>query len=162
MNSYVVFQLFALKFYKFEFIYYRCVLSNSTTDTGFVGFCAPYYSPGNGHFSGSEISGLQMALSEINRMFQDEHNVSSCMDLMLNYLCHYYFPSCNLTTDEITPVCESSCALLANNENCSKLREIVDEQLEHYNVTPSSGCLQTYNMYVDPPAVSQNCLSIIG
>ena len=162
MNSYVVFQLFALKFYKFEFIYYRCVLSNSTTDTEFVGFCTPYYSPGNGHFSGSEISGLQMALSEINRMFQDEHNLSSCMDLMLNYLCHYYFPSCNLTTDEITPVCESSCALLANNENCSKLREIVDEQLEHYNVTPSSGCLQTYNMYVDPPAVSQNCLSIIG
>ena len=144
------------------FVHYRCVLSNSTTDTEFVELCTSYYSPESGYFSSSsEISGLHMALPSINGIFQDDHNLNPCVDLVLNYLCHYYFPSCNLATGEVTPVCDSSCALIANNENCSELREIANEQLKHYNVTPSSDCRQTYSTYVNPPAVSQNCLSII-
>ena len=139
------------------------MLSNNTTDTDFVELCRPYYNPESGYFSsGSEISGLRMALPSINDLFQDDRNLNPCVDLMLNYLCLYYFPSCDLTTEEITPVCDSSCALIANNENCSELREIANGQLKRYNVTPSSDCRQTYSIYVNPPAVSENCLSIIG
>ena len=87
---------------------------------------------------------------------------NSCIELMENYLCHYYFPSCNVTTGEVTPVCRSSCALLANNEDCSELMKYVNGQLTQYNVAPPDDCRQTYSIYVNPPAVSENCLSIEG
>ena len=87
---------------------------------------------------------------------------------MENYLCHYYFPLCNQTTGEITPVCRSSCALLANNEDCSELVEITNEELveitneELSQVDSIGNCLQTYRNYSGVPAVSENCLSIEG
>ena len=95
-------------------------------------------------------------------LFQSELD-NSCVELMENYLCHYYFPLCNLTTVEITPVCRSSCALLLNNQDCAELREITNEQLNQHNVTPPDNkCLQTHSMYVNSSAVSENCLSIEG
>ena len=81
--------------------------------------------------------GLQEALHMINDTFQSELD-NSCVELMENYLCHYYFPLCNLTTGEITPVCRSGCALLLNNQDCAELREITNEQLNQHNVTDST------------------------
>ena len=140
----------------------RCVSPNNTDATDFVSLCERYYSHKDGYYCGSEITGLQEALHTINVTFQSELEDNSCIELMENYLCHYYFPSCNVTTGEIIPVCNSSCALLLNNQDCAELREIANEQLKQRNVAPPGDkCLQTHSMYVNSSAVSKNnCLSI--
>ena len=99
-----------------------------------------------------------MALRRIRDGFV---NNNPCVDLMENFLCHYYFPPCNLVTGEITPVCSDSCALLANNENCSMLRKTVDMQLNGNGITPiNDTCTMTYRHFDNPPRVASNCTSI--
>ena len=144
-------------------VHYRCVSPNSNT-TDLPISCERFYSPGDGYFSGSEIIGLQMALLKISNTFQNEsNNLNPCVDLMKNYLCHYYFPLCNLMTGVTTLVCNSSCALLVNNEDCSELREIANEELQQDDIVPPDDvCLQTHSTFINPPAVSGYCLSIEG
>ena len=135
---------------------------NKTDVSDFVSLCERYYSYRDGYFCGTGpgITGLQEALHMINGTFQNEPD-NSCIELMENYLCHYYFPLCNVTTGEITPVCRSSCALLLNNQDCTELREIANEQLNQHNIIPPDNkCLQTYSMYVNSLAMSESCLSI--
>ena len=137
----------------------RCMPVNGSTNT--IGLCGSHYSSEDEYFNDSEISGLQTALQTINDTFQNNNN-NSCVSLMIEYLCHYYFPPCDPVSGEIIPVC-SSCALLANNENCYELREIANNELEIENVIPpDDGCIQTYHSYVNPPAVSDSCSSIEG
>ena len=142
-------------------IHYRCVAPNSTS-TDLPGFCRRYYNDSEHFINGSTNSGLPLQiLSKINDIFQSEsYNLNPCVELMENYLCHYYFPLCNQTTGEITPVCRSSCALLANNEDCSELMEITNEELSQ--VDSIDNCLQTYRNYTSAPTVSEKCLSIEG
>ena len=123
--------------------------------------CEKYYSGSDGYINGSEISGLQEAMQRISDTLQNESD-NTCIELMESYLCHYYFPLCNLTTGEITGVCQSSCHLLINNEDCSELVKITNMQLQQYNITPHHECLQTHRMFINPPALSENCLSIEG
>ena len=139
----------------------RCVSLNSTS-TDLPGFCRKYYNDSEHYINGSIESGLQVVLNEINDMFQsDSYNLNPCVELMENYLCHYYFPLCNQTTGEITPVCRSSCALLANNEDCSELMmEITNEKLNQFDSI--GNCLQTFRIYENASAVSENCLSVEG
>ena len=126
--------------------------------------CRNYYASDSGYFNTTtNKDDIDEALRRINSRFQNEDNSDNpCTDLMLNYLCNYYFPSCNLMTDEVTPVCSTSCALLANNEDCVDLREnIVDVQLEDIG-PPSDSCSQTYQVDDPPPTVTANCLAIEG
>ena len=137
----------------------RCVSPNNTS-TDFPGFCRRYYNDSEHFINGSTNNGFRI-LSKINDIFQSEsYNLNPCVELMENYLCHYYFPLCNQTTGEITPVCRSSCALLANNEDCSELMEITNEELSQ--VDSIGNCLQTYRNYSGVTAVSENCLAIEG
>ena len=125
--------------------------------------CARYYDDRNGYFSGSSLSGLPMALTRITDTFDSEHSLNPCLDLMLNYVCHYYFPSCTQAGDEIILVCDRTCALLTNNQNCSVLREIVNDELEQDNILSiGDSCAQMYRSFVNPPPVSENCLAIEG
>ena len=140
------------------FVHYRCVLPNSTDEV--VTLCTPYYTSGNGYFRGNEISGIHMDLLEISDIFDNEYSLNLCVDLMLNYLCHYYFPSCNLTTGEITTVCSSSCLLLLINQDCITLSTVVNRELEQDIISSDDSCSQTYYSYPDAPPVSENCLSI--
>ena len=138
----------------------RCVSVNGNTNP--IGFCSSFYSSKDGYVNGSEISGLQTALQTINNMFQDDID-NPCVPLMLQYLCHYYFPVCKLTTGEIIPVCRNSCALLENNKNCSELRKIANSELEVKNIVlPSDSCLQTYHSYANYSVLSEDCLLIEG
>ena len=134
-------------------------LNSSDDDFGIM--CERYYSGSDGYINGSEISGLPEVLQRISDTLQSESD-NACIDLMENYLCHYYFPLCNMTTGEVTPVCSSSCGLLINNKNCSELVKITNMQLKQYNITPHHECLQTYHTFFNPPALSENCLSIEG
>ena len=127
-----------------------------------IGLYGDYYSSEDGYYNESKISGLQTVLQAINDTFQNDTN-NPCVPLMIEYLCHYYFPPCDIVSGEIIPVCRSSCALLANNENCYELRETANNEFEINNVAPpDDSCIQTYHSYVDPPAVSDNCSSIEG
>ena len=133
---------------------------NGSSNT--IGFCRSYYSSEDRYFSGSILSGLQTALQASNDTFQNDTD-NPCVPLMLQYLCYYYFPVCNLTTDEIIPVCRSSCTLLANTEDCPELREIAISESERNNVAPpDDSCAQTHRSYVNPPVMSDSCLSIEG
>ena len=127
------------------------------------GMCTIYYDDETGYFSGSTLSGLQNALQRISDMFQNISDNNQCVELMTNYLCHYYFPLCDRMTDRIIPVCNRSCALIGNNENCSALRDIANEQLGQDNIIPpGETCLQTYRSFVNLPLVSGDCLAIEG
>ena len=141
-------------------VHCRCV-SHNNTSTDLPRFCRRYYSDSEHFTNGSIESGSQVQiLSEINEIFQS-HNLNPCVELMEYYLCHYYFPLCNQTTGEITPVCRSTCALLANNEDCTELMEITNEKLSQFDSI--SNCLQTFRNYESAPTlVSENCLSIEG
>ena len=109
------------------------------------------------------LNGLQMALSRSINRFDRQDSLNPCRDLMLNYICQYFFPLCNQVTGEITPVCDHTCVLLANNENCSTLRRIVNEELERENIiSTGDSCTQIYRSFVNPPPVSENCLAIKG
>lgn len=143
-------------------VYYRCVPANR--DPQIPIFCRRFYQSEDRYFRGSILSGLQMALSRVTNTFQSSsNNLNPCVDLMEQYLCHYYFPLCNQTTGEIIPVCSSSCSLLRNNKDCSDLLEIANEEIERDNVSPpGDACIQTHRNFVNTPLISQNCISIEG
>jgi len=125
--------------------------------------CAIYYDDGDGYFSGSTFSGLQNAFQRISNMVRSESDSNQCVELMKNFLCHYYFPLCNQTTGEIIPVCNHSCTLTLTDEDCSALREIVKGELEQDNVTsPKESCSQAYRSFGNPLSVSKDCFSIYG
>ena len=140
------------------------MLPNSTDSTDeFVALCIPYYSAGNGCYIGNQTNGLSAAMLRIRDTFNDKYNQNQCVDVMLHYLCNYYFPSCNLTTDKITPVCNSSCFLLGLTKDCPELMEYANWELQQHNITPPDGsCNQTYRSYVNPPQMSGDCLAIEG
>ena len=132
-----------------------------------VRVCRNYYASGSGYFNATNKSEIDDALQAVNRRFRNDDNRDNpCVDLMMNYLCHYYFPSCNVATGEITPVCSTSCSLLSNNENCVVLRGIADMQLGGQAVDPPShSCSVTYLVDDDDdplPTVTENCLAIEG
>ena len=125
--------------------------------------CAPYYSPGIGYFSGSQLRGLNSALQRISEAFDSVYNQNPCVDLMLNYLCYYYFPLCNLTTETVTPVCNTSCFLLELTVDCPELRDFAYAELQRDNIAPpGESCSQTYRSYVNPPRMFENCFAIEG
>ena len=143
------------------------MLPNNSTDSmdEFAAFCAPYYSPGNGYVSRSQISNLSAAMLTIKDtfVFDDEYNQNPCVDVMLHYLCNYYFPSCNLTNDRITPVCDSICFILGFTEDCPELMEYTYQELEQNDIAPpDESCNQTYRSYVNPPQMSGDCIAIEG
>ena len=131
---------------------------------GLIRACRGFYALDSGYLNAANKTEIDEALEMINSRFRNNANRDNpCRDLMLNYLCNYYFPSCDLETGEITPVCSSSCALLANNEDCVDLRVIADRQLEDVG-PPSDSCSQTYQVDDDddPPMVTDSCLAIEG
>ena len=146
-------------------LHYRCLLSTDRAND-LVRVCRNYYTSGSGYFNATNKSEIDEALRAVNMTFQNNNNRDNpCMDLMMNYLCHYYFPSCNVTTGEVTPVCSSTCSLLSNNEDCVVLRRIADMRIEEQAVDPpSDSCSVTYLVDDDdpPPTATDNCLAIEG
>ena len=50
-----------------------------------------------------------------------DHDYDSCVQLIQQYFCYYYWPVCDEDSGDIFPVCQSSCNLLINNGVCSQL-----------------------------------------
>ena len=93
------------------------------------------------------------------------NNLEQYAQLIGNYLCHYYFPVCNMDGDKIRPVCSSSCNVLLNNEECSNLLKNALNLIAEQNITllpDNDSCAMTYRSFPESnlPDVSQFCHNI--
>ena len=122
-----------------------------------------FYDNDDAVFNGSRINLLPRVLDMIKRRIESSSN-PECAESVQQYLCHYYFPRCNLTTGEIIPVCDSSCELLFNNDSCRGLFTIASQELGRSNIPiPNDTCLRTYRSFnIRPPSVSDECTEIRG
>ena len=89
---------------------------------------------------------------------------SQCVESVQRCLCYYYFPSCNIETGEINPVCDDSCNLLFNNDDCLSLITLAYQELMLYDISdfPDESCSQTYRPYRNPVSVSDDCEELQG
>ena len=91
---------------------------------------------------------------------------SECVESVQQYLCYYYFPPCNIQTGQIYPVCDSSCRVLFNHDNCLSLIAIGYQEFMLHNISerflPNESCSSTYRPYANPVSVSSECEEIEG
>ena len=86
-----------------------------------------------------------------------------CVDLVLRYLCYYYFPVCNQTTGVVAPSCTSSCNLLVNNQECSDFLAEARMRIDQISIPiPDPDCQMTFHTEGQPDEVSDNCIAIEG
>ena len=108
---------------------------------------------------------LRRALNIVFDTFDTEPaNNSECVESVQQYLCYYYFPSCNFETGEINPVCDDSCDSLFDNDDCLSLIMLAYQQfmLHEISVIPDESCSQTYRPYANPVSVSDDCEELQG
>ena len=106
-----------------------------------------FYDISDGVFNESRIDNLQRVLDRVinNTINAGSVDDPECTESVQQYLCHYYFPRCNLTTGEIIPVCNSNCELLFNNDNCRDLFMLASQELRRNNLPlPDESCLRTH------------------
>ena len=150
-----------------ESILCRCTFLNQRNIT-ISNYCDGFYVNNfdDAYYDGVEVPGIREALDY--SLFTDYSNVSSqCVELIGHYLCHYYFPICDMDHDTILPVCSSSCNLIVNNEECLTLFMNAVNLIAEQNITtlPSNdSCTVTYRPFVesDQPEISDFCLDIEG
>ena len=107
---------------------------------------------------------LDNLLTETSSESEDH---DSCVQLIREYFCGFYYPLCHLETEIITPVCRSSCNMIFNNEHCHDLliEAISVMEQENIPVVPSGhSCEETFLPLtkISEPALSGNCIGIAG
>ena len=124
-----------------------------------------FYDRNDAVFNKSRIDNLRRVLDRIisqtiNAEFVDD---PECAETVQRYLCHYYYPRCNIATGEIIPVCDSSCELLFENDNCNDLFMLASQELRRNSLPiPDESCLTTHRSFNNPPPVSNECTEIEG
>ena len=123
-----------------------------------------FYDGDDAVFNGSKINDLKRALDNIYNTLTTEYaDHSECVESVLKYLCYYYYVMCDVTSDEIMPVCDETCHLLFDNDDCSELLMVASEELELYNIpAPHQSCSQTHRSFVMSPTESHDCVEIEG
>ena len=89
------------------------------------------------------------------------------MHVIGHYLCHYYYPVCDVERDELLLVCSSSCNLLFNNEICSGLfmdilNLLVEQNISESSLPSSDSCAKTSYSFAHQPDISDSCLDVEG
>ena len=152
-------------------VLHRCRVFNSTSFT-IPRSCESFYSGDTVvAFSDSGmppdiVEALDDALLAIHLNASD-NNHNTCVQLIENYLCHYYFPICRMDDNAVIPVCSNSCNLLLNNQVCSKLLMDTLSYIAEKNITvlpDSDSCAVTHCYFSEPnnAAVNDSCLGIEG
>ena len=124
-----------------------------------------FYDNDDAVFNGSQIRRLPRVLDATFATLNEESDDLQCIESVQRYFCHYYFPRCNLTTDEIIPVCTSDCDSLIENNDCHYLfmRASVELSRESIPTIPDESCSRTHQMFNDDrPPISQSCTDIEG
>ena len=151
-----------------SFLYYRCVRLRSQT-RGPVRLLpmscnnVRFYDNDDAVFNGSRINQLRRVLDTIQRSTESAIN-PECAEPIQQYLCYYFFPPCNLMTAEIIPVCNSSCELLFENDNCRELFTLASQEFRRSNIPiPDVTCTRTHRLFNNrPPSMSHQCTEIEG
>ena len=146
-------------------LHYRCL--NPTQANGVPGFCGDLgsYNGDDGYFNGSEILYLLTALNGIfDILNSNPHNDSECAEPVQLYLCYYYFPLCDMSTGEIFAVCDESCDLLFDIDDCVDLMRTAHQQFGLYDLPPlpNESCFPTYRHFNRTPSLSDACTEIEG
>ena len=123
-----------------------------------------FYDLDDAVFNGNRIGRLPRILDAIFDSLNEESDDLQCTESVQQYFCHYYFPRCNLVTDEIIPVCNTNCESLINSNDCLNLFMRVSEELSRENISdiPDESCSRTHQMFKNNPRISQNCTEIEG
>ena len=124
-----------------------------------------FYDRDDAVFNESRIRNLQRVLDRIIFQTINAESVDDpeCTESLQRYLCHYYFPRCNMTTGGIIPVCNNNCELLFDNDNCNELFRLASQELNRSNLPiPDASCLTTHVSFNNPPPVSNKCTEIEG
>ena len=128
-------------------------------------FCnnVEFYDSNDAVFNGSKISELLNALDSTHNILNTEFaGNSECLKSVEQYLCYYYFVLCDTTTGQIMPVCEDTCHLLFDNDDCLDALIVASKQLKLRNIPPpDESCSRTHRHFVNSPPES-NCVEIEG
>lgn len=124
-----------------------------------------FYDNDDAVFNGSQNNRLRRALdTTFDTLNAESASNSECVEPVQQYLCHYYFPLCNMTTGEVIPVCNNTCKLLFDNNDCSDLLILASQELSTHNVpVPDQSCSRTHQPFImNPPSISHKCTDIKG
>lgn len=123
-----------------------------------------FYDSDDSVLNGNRINNLLKAFDNIFNTLNTEYaNNSECVKSVQQYLCYYYFLLCNKENGEIVPVCNNSCRLLFNNDDCFDLMTIASQELRIHNIiAPDETCSSTHRSFINQPQVSDNCKDIKG
>jgi len=140
----------------------HCSCNQATGPNGIPRSCEQYYSQDDGFFNATLRGMIRRALDNISDELSTRNG--PCVDLVLRYLCHYYFPVCNQTTGVVTKSCTTTCNLLVNNQMCSDfLRDASMSMEQIFNIpAPDIDCQMTFATAEQPDEVSDNCIALEG
>ena len=125
-----------------------------------------FYDNDDAVFNGGRINALPRVLDTIifDIINPESTNNSQCSESVQRYLCHYYFPRCDLTTGQVIAVCNTSCESLYSNDDCDVLLMLALEELRSNSIPhiPDESCETTHRSYTNPPSLSDECTEIEG
>lgn len=148
------------------FVYYRCVKFRGRSTRLLPTSCNEFYDSKDSIFNGSRIRGIKLALDNtFDALNVGSADGSECMKSVQQYFCYYYFPLCKFTAGELIPVCDNSCNMLFNNNDCSNLLMHASRELMRHRrgiPLPDTSCSRTNRRFNPHPSVSVNCTVIKG
>ena len=138
---------------------------SQTTRNGLARSCMTYYDRDDGFVNATLRGALRMALDNIAE--SELRTGSSCVDMVQQYLCHFFWPVCNVTNGEVIPVCSDSCVSLFNNEECfvalTNAIEALQESIRDNSLSlPSESCDTTTRKLMESHIESEDCIEIEG
>jgi len=138
-----------------------CSCNQATGPNGVPFSCEQYYSQDDGFFNATVRGMVRRTLDEIS--IELSMGNGPCVDLILRYLCYYYFPVCNQITGVVTQSCTNSCNLLVNNQTCLNFLRDASMRMEQVGIlAPDTDCQMTFATVELPDEVSDNCIAVEG
>jgi len=144
---------------------YRCI---PLTQRNPPRSCLNFYNNIEGNIDGSiAVPGIKRVLNLLINP-SDGSGFGQCVEPLQEYFCYYFFPPCDLETNQIIPVCSWSCNLLYNNEDCldwlNIVRGIMQDELQ--NISPlllpdEDSCTRNF-LPISESSVSGDCKRIGG
>ena len=138
---------------------------SQTTRNGLARSCMDYYDQDDGFVNATLRGAVRMTLDMI--IEANLLTLSSCADMVQQYLCHFYWPVCNVTNAEVIPVCSESCVSLFDNEECFMALTNAIEMLQgsirdnSLSLLPES-CDTTTRELMESHIESEDCIVIEG
>jgi len=134
-----------------------------TPMTGLADSCMGYYDQNDGFINGTLWRMIRRTFDDIEVDLREE----PCADMVQQYLCHFYWPVCDLTNGEVIPVCSDSCTSLFNNEECystltTAIGTLQEEIRDDSFSVPSESCNTATRKLMESHIESADCISIEG